>query len=155
MFSKSKWCPEIFYYNNHELDCVTDIEYLGFTISYNVNMKLISQDRQNKAIKMSNVVLRALRTSHNVSNVSTKLKMSLFDKYVSPILLYGSVVWGAPCSFNMIYLLNQPENLVTRSAVTRALEATCGYPVDFHSARRVGKAKTSTPRPILINLKSI
>ena len=42
-------------------------------------------------MKMANMLLRALKTS---TNVSTKLSMSLFDKYVSPVFAYGSAVWG-------------------------------------------------------------
>ena len=62
-------------------------------------------------------------------------------------------MWGTPKSYNLIYLVDQPECLDTRHTVTNALHAVCGYPVEFSSARRVGKKNATIPRPILINLK--
>ena len=150
IFTKSKWTPEKFHYGNSEIACVKSVQYLGFNISYNFNIKVTIQYRQCKASKMSYLFLRALRTSNNVS---AKLTMNLFDKSISPIPLYGCAVWWTPKSYNLIYLVDQPECLGSRHTVTNALHAVCGYPVEFSSARRVGKKNTTISRPILINSK--
>ena len=91
-----------------------------------------------------------LKTSNNVS---TKLTVSLFEKSISPILLYGCAVWGTPKSYNLIYLVDQPECLDTSHTVTNALHAVCRHPVEFSCARRVVKKNATIPRPILIYLK--
>ena len=152
VFSKNKWQPEKFYYGNSEIECVKEIQYIGSNITHNMNIKNLITDRHKKAEKMSNLLLRALRTS---KNVSAKLSLSLFDKYLSPILLYGCSIWGIPKSFKLIYLIEQPENNDTRKTVTRALTASCGYNIGFSSAKRVGKRCATKSRPILINLNCI
>ena len=43
-------------------------------------------DRINKASKMADMVLRAIRTT---GNLSVKLSLSIFDKQISPLVLYG------------------------------------------------------------------
>ena len=58
---------ENFYYGNSEIECVKEIQYLGFNITHNMNIKNLITDRHKKAEKMSNLLLRALRTSKNVS----------------------------------------------------------------------------------------
>ena len=60
----------------------------------------ILDDRINKASKCVYSIRNAL--SHN-SNISVPLAMTLFDKQVSPILLYGCTNW-APNEVNtMLY----------------------------------------------------
>ena len=39
VFSKKKWQPEKFYYGNSEIECVKEIQYLGFDITHNMNIK--------------------------------------------------------------------------------------------------------------------
>ena len=94
------------------------------------------------------MVLRALRTS---TNVSTKLLMSLFDKQIAPILLYGSSIWGTPSSHNLIYLDNLPEVGNTRTTASKTLHEKGGCDIPFTSARRVGKASSNGPRRMLIS----
>ena len=152
VFSKSKWSPENFTYDGKTIECVKDFQYLGFNISYDMKMKLTLIDRRDKAMKMANMLLQALKTS---TNVSTKLSMSLFDKYVSPVFAYGSAVWGLPNKYNLLYLEYLPEGEGTRTTVTRVLRDCCGYNVPFTSARRVGKKVPNSARHILINLSSV
>ena len=131
------------------IECVKNFQYLGFHISYNMKFKNLIADREAKAMKMANMVHRALRTSNNVS---IKLSMSLLDKQIIPILLYGSAVWGLPDTHNLIYLEDQPESQNTRTAARDVLKAICGYDVPFSSARRVGKNQGHY-RSIMIRLK--
>ena len=117
-----------------------------------MKMKLTLLDRREKAMKMANMLLRALKTS---TNMSTKLSMSLFDKYVLPVFAYGSAAWGLPNKYNLLYLEDLPEGEGTRTAVTQVLRDCCGYNVPFTSARRVGKNVPNSARRILINLSSV
>ena len=88
--------------------------YLGFQVSSNGTFRATIQDRMAKASRVSHMILQALRTNRNVS---AKLAMSLFDKQIIPILLYGSSVWSLPQTQNLCYLECQSENTNTRSIV--------------------------------------
>ena len=147
VFSKSKWSPE-----NVTIECVKYFQYLWFSISYDMKMKLTLLDRRDKAMKIANMLLWALKTS---TQVSTKLTISLFDKYESTVFAYGSAVWGLPNKYNLLYLEDLPEVEDTRTAVTRVLRDCCGYNVPLTSARRVGKKVPNSTRRILINLSSV
>ena len=122
VFSKCKWSPECFEYANKNIECVKSFQYLGFHISFDMKIKAMMLDRKDKAMKMANMLLRALMTS---CNVSAKLSMSLFDKYVAPIFTYGSSLWGMPNAFNLLYLDDQPEDRDTRVTVTNVLQTCC------------------------------
>ena len=89
VFSSSRWTPTKMFIGETPIECVKNFQYLGFHLSY--KFKNLIADREAKAMKMANMVHRALRTSNNVS---IKLSMSLLDKQITPILLYGSAVWG-------------------------------------------------------------
>ena len=71
IFTKSKWTPEKFHYGNSEIECVKSIQYLGFNISYNFNIKVTIQDRQCKASKMSNLL--AISANSPVTGVPQKI----------------------------------------------------------------------------------
>ena len=152
VFSKCKWSPECFEYANKNIECVKSFQYLGFHISFDMKIKAMMLDRKDKAMKMANMLLRALKTS---CNVSAKLSMSLFDKYVAPIFTYGSSLWGIPNAFNLLYLDDQPEDRDTRVTVTNVLQTCCSQSVPFTSARRVGRKGPRSTRRILINLKNV
>ena len=89
--------------------------------SHIIWLKAMILDRKDKAMKMPNMLLRALKTS---CNVSAKLSMSLFDEYVAPIFTYDSSLWGIPNALNLLYLDDQPEDRDTRVTVTDVLQ-TC------------------------------
>ena len=151
VFSSSRWTPTKMFIGDTPIECVKNFQYLGFHISYNMKFKNLIADREAKAMKMANMVHRALRTSNNVS---IKLSMSLLDKQITPILLYGSAVWGLPDTHNLIYLEDQPQSQNTRTAARNVLKAICGYDVPFSSVRRVGKNQGHC-RSIMIRLKNI
>ena len=81
--------------------------------------------------------------------------MSLFDKQILPILLYGCSVWGLPQTHNLIYLEGQDENINTRNIVTHVLSSIMGRPIPIEYARRVGKHSNidNISRKIIIKLK--
>jgi hypothetical protein len=79
--------------DNHTIEEVTQFKYLGFIIQHNGTFVKTIDDRIDKAMKCSYIVRNAI--GHQ-SNVSVQLAMSIFQKQVSPILLYGCSIWAAP-----------------------------------------------------------
>ena len=97
------------------------------------------------------MILQALRTN---KNVSVRLALSLFDKQITPILLYGCPFWSLPDLQNLIYLINQPEGDNTKDIVSKVIFEKLGKRVSFVYIRRVGRKKSDTNRHILICLKN-
>ena len=132
----------MFHFGNAEIENVKEFTFLGFQISSNGNMKATITDRHSKASKMANVILRAINTNNNIN---VRLAMSLFDKQIVPILLYGSAIWSIPKEHNLLYLEQIPENENTRKIVPETLKKICGPK----------KRDPITPRRILIHVKHI
>ena len=141
------------YINNTPIEYVNDMLYLGFQINRNGNIRATVEDRIKKATRVSHMLLQALRTNRNISS---KLSMSLFDKQIVPILLYGSSIWAVPQTHNLFYLEEQPENQNTRTTVATMLRSILNKDVPFEYARRVGRRPlfSEPPRKILVKLKS-
>ena len=137
--------------NDTPLKFVKTTKYLGFNFSSNGNTQNIISDRVLKANRVGHMVLQALSTD---KNVSTDLVMNMFDKQISPILLYGCSVWGVSKTHNLIYLNGQNEQGNTRSIVSSVLARVMNKNVPFEYARRVGtRTNSEHPRKILIKLK--
>ena len=82
-------------FHGQELECVRSYKYLGLIISSEGSMKKMEVERVTKAKRASFALRQEISTTHNVS---VKLHMSLFDKQIEPILLYGCPIWGMPSS---------------------------------------------------------
>ncbi len=82
-----------FSYGNAELDIVESYKYLGLLITYNWNVTKMIQDRIDKANRAIFMIRRAISS---VQNVSIDLALSMFDKRISPVLLFGCPIWGVP-----------------------------------------------------------
>jgi hypothetical protein len=96
-------------YNGNCIEPVVSFKYLGMILCSNGKFKNAILDRHNKAQKAYYQIKGALSTS---SNVSRRLAMSIFDKQITPILLYGSCIWGQNEKFGMIKLkFNSPDML--------------------------------------------
>ena len=93
MSKKSNDLCDDFTLNNVELETVKKYKYLGLIISNNGSLHNMAEDRVSKAKRALFMAKQAISTTHNVS---VQLAMSIFDKQISPILLYGSVNWGFP-----------------------------------------------------------
>ena len=152
VMTKKRGTFEPIYINNMPIDYVKNIAYLGFQISNNGNFRSTIQDRIAKASRVSHMILQALRTNRNVS---AKLAMNLFDKQITPILLYGSSVWSIPQTQNLCYLEGQQETCNTRRLVSNTLRSVLNRNVQFEYARRVGRRPTdnASSRKILVKLK--
>ena len=64
--------------------------YLGVKLVKTGNLRFAVKDLNEQALRAFNTLLFVCK---NVS-LDITLKLSLFDKLVSPILLYGSEIWG-------------------------------------------------------------
>jgi len=142
--SKGQIQQELFLYKDSVLESVKQFKYLGIIIQSNGHFKKAIQDRCMKSRRALYALKRALSTS---SNVSVKLAMSLYDKQISPILLYGCPVWGSPPCTNYIYIDDVPEN-VSPHAALKSLDDSC----KVHFCKRVGRVKEGNTRPILVNV---
>ena len=80
-----------FLYNGNELEIVRNFKYLGiiFTAggSFSETQNTLSGQAQKAIFKMNKYLYR-------FTFISPKHKLELFDKLVTPILNYGSEVWG-------------------------------------------------------------
>ena len=107
-------------------------------------------DRISKAKKVAGMVLNALRSN---KNISTKLALSIYDKQIAPVMMYGCSIWSVPKTGNLLYLENQPENSKVRKVVDEIFKDIFGEILPFEYAKRVGKIQTNQNRRILIKLR--
>ena len=87
-----------FYYQDHELEIVSSFSYLGIVFTTGgsfSNAQVTLSGQAQKAIFKLNSYL------YNFSDITPKHVLNLFDKLVTPILNYGSEVWGF-CKANQI-----------------------------------------------------
>ena len=104
-----------------------------------------------KASRVANMVLQALKTT---GNVNVKIALSIFDKQIAPILLYGSSIWSPPRSHNLLYIHDQTEIGNTRTIVKNFLNNLCQCDVPLIYTRRVGKNNALNPRKILVKVEN-
>ena len=78
-------------YKNKNLENVKTFKYLGLSISSkNCNFNPTIDDVSVKA----NRAVFALNNKYEISKLPMKLAIKLFNSFITPILLYGSEVWG-------------------------------------------------------------
>ena len=100
-------------------------------------------DRIKKTNRALYLVKAAISTT---GNVSVNLALSLFDKHIAPILLYGCCIWGMPDSSNFIYVNNVPDMIKTRPAITEVLGD-----IQYIYCKKVGKVQDGSKK-ILVQL---
>ena len=114
---------EPLYYDGKELEYVKCYKYLGIEIQNNGNYREAIEMRVQKAKVACGMIKHAISTTHNVS---VKLALSLFDKQVSPILLYGSSIWSVPEINKLIIFecnhLNYQANVQAKQAINNLLQ---------------------------------
>ena len=146
---KIKKLPK-FFINGQELLNSNSTTYLGFRITSNMSTKSIIEDRILKANRASYILRQALSVQ---GNIDVKLALTLFDKMISPILLYGCSIWVMPKTTKYIYIEKLPELGETKTLVKQHLLNICGKHIEIDSAKRVGKVSDIGPRRILVSLK--
>jgi hypothetical protein len=144
------------YYNKLKLEQVSSFKYLGVILQNNGKYNLAIKDRINKANRALFLIKQAITTNENVS---IKLALSIFDKMVAPILLYGCAVWSLPICTNYVYIKNIDNNERTsctssKSAATSIINSLCGKSVGLQWTKYLPTKKDNKAKTILVNLKS-
>ena len=85
-----------------------------------MNHTVMIEDRILKANRAAYQLRPALMADGSILDVN--LAMSLFDKIISPILLYGCSIWGLPKTTNLLYLKGLAESHDTRPLAISTLE---------------------------------
>ena len=80
-----------FYYNGIELAIVSSFSYLGIVFSTGGSFSECHKTLAGQALK---AIFKLNRYLYNFTNITPRHKLELFDKLVTPILNYGSEVWG-------------------------------------------------------------
>ena len=91
IFSKRRILNKpIFTYNGENIDVVDDFVYLGVTFSHNGNF---SKTKLNLVEQGRKAMFSVLRKTRKLG-LPIDIQLQMFDSMVSPILLYGSEVYG-------------------------------------------------------------
>ena len=140
-----------FYYNTKELELVRSYTYLGFCMHKSNNLKYVVEDRIKKATRMI-YPIKQLSLAGNYINIP--VAMSVFDKQVTPMLLYGAAVWSLPTKKNLCYINGVKETTEkTRNLANKLITDVLKRPSEVITARRVGKRDRTHPRNFLVELK--
>lgn len=148
----SKSSSHIFYYNQHILENVTSYTYLGFHMHRSNKMSYTVEDRVKKSKRMIYPIKQLAMVG---SNRNIPVAISVFDKQVIPVLLYGAAIWSLPTKTRFCYangIMETNEN--TKSMLDKYITDKLGRHIDIKSAKRVGK-KSNLPRKVLLELKSV
>ena len=128
--------------NNTPLDDVKTMKYLGFTISANqCSFTPTIEDLSTKA----NRAIFALNNTIKLSRLPTKLALKLFYAQISPILLYGSEVWGPYINQNYT---DWDTNKVER-VHTQYLKRILGC--NYHTSNNMTRGEVGS-RPLLVDI---
>jgi exonuclease III len=107
-----------FYFNGHKLKYVNKFTYLGVTISSNG----CSNQAQLALSKQAMKALFSLNSLFDIVQMHISEKLKLFESMVSPILFYGSEVWGFHKARNVegVYLKFLKQILNVRQQTTNS-----------------------------------
>ena len=129
-------------YKNESLECVKQFKYLGITISAkNCNFHQTVNDASIKATRD----IFALNNKFKISKLPKKLALKLFNSLVSPILLYGSEIWGP----HIDYDYNSWEKSKIERIQTQFIKRVIGCNVQTSSI--MARSEVGA-RPLLLNI---
>ena len=80
-----------FYYNNIELEIVSKFSYLGMVFTTGGSFSACQETLAGQGMK---AIYKLNRLLYNFTNITPKHRLELFDKLVTPVLNYGSEIWG-------------------------------------------------------------
>ena len=80
-----------FYYNETEIAIVNTFSYLGIVFSTGVPFSACQKTLSGQALK---AIYKLNSYLYNFTHISIRHRLELFDKLVTPIMNYGSEVWG-------------------------------------------------------------
>ena len=83
-------CNFVWSVNEDNIEIVDSFTYLGMRFHYTGNMTNIVKILNDQALKAYNYLLSIFSRV----KLDVKTKLSLFDSLVTPIIMYGSEIWG-------------------------------------------------------------
>ena len=92
---------EKFYYKGGQITCATYYKYLGIMYSSRLCWTRANQTLASQADRAVFAIKSAMK---ECGEMSVSLALDLFDKIISPILLYGSEIWGTRYAGSIEYV---------------------------------------------------
>ncbi len=118
------------YIGNIKLQQVKQYKYLGVIITSDGKFKEAMKDRIVKATKCIYSVRNAISYD---GNISTSLANAIFDKQISPIMLYGCPIWALPDVNRYIQVENdKPLDWFVYKQLSALLKEVSGRDIPFH-----------------------
>ena len=131
-----------FVYKDKALENVKTIKYLGFTISAkNCNFQPTLDDLAIRA----NRPLFSLNSKYKVSKLPERLAIKIFNTLITPILLYGSEVWGPFMDFDYLTWNTSKIERVQTQFIKRLLGC------NTQTSNIMARAEVGA-RPLLLNI---
>ena len=124
-------------FDGEKVEVVNAFTYLGLTLSMQLSFNRMASDQ---AIKAKRVLVFLLNSLYELGQLPKDAFFKLFDRKISPVLLYGSEIWG--------FTKRESVELVQRYACKRymcvglracnaAVLGDCGrFPIWIESAKR-------------------
>ena len=92
VFRKGNVAPrQSWKFGNDDIEAVNSLSYLGVLFSSN---GLFTQAQCKLADQANKAVFTLYKRINTFKNLKTSVCIDLFDKFISPILIYSSEVWG-------------------------------------------------------------
>lgn len=108
-----KYTKDLVYDGKH-IEGVNSFRYLGLVLTSNGKFNSAIRDRCTSARKAYYQIRGVLSTT---TNVSRRLAISIFDKQITPILSYGSSIWGQAVNFNTLKLKFDPQFVMSKPSI--------------------------------------
>ena len=129
--TRQRQTQEKFYYNDKELEVVKEFVYLGITFTQN---GLTGASINARELKGEKAMFGTL-TKCKQNNLPVDISLELFEKMVSPCMLYGSEIWG----FNNCLVLEKVQlkyikyslNLKKNTKTAMVYGETGIFPVEY------------------------
>ncbi len=126
------------------LEYVRHFKYLGIIVNYDGSFKRTIADRIEKATKCIHSIRNAIS---NHTNISCRLAESIFEKQISPILLYGCPLWSLPQVNNTIYIykaLSDGGSKHISEIVNNISSRTLSYDIRIYKAKNMASIRFET-----------
>ena len=123
--------------NGDTLENVTTYKYLGVILHKNGKYNHAIKDR----IIKSNRALHLLKQVLGYPNISVKMALSMFEKQIEPILLYGCPLWGLSDSNRYIYIKTDVIELRAKDQARKLLKDTLKREIEVDEVRAFREKK--------------
>ena len=87
---------------SNAIDSIEDYIYLGVTFNYNGKFN----KAKSKRVLLAKKATYSLKANAKQHNLDVDLYLDLFEKLVTPVLLYDSEIWGYECTDQIQIMCN-------------------------------------------------